>query len=129
MQVFPNSRIRAVVSTALLVMLWISVAVGAVITRRYVTTVARARAAAERQDLFIVCVAAEKYAEDNGAPAASLDQLVTERYLFAVPASPTTHQKYSILSCFPQEADPIETLPPTGNPRVGSARLAAERLK
>lgn len=75
-----------VVITIILILMGIAVA-------RYERSVIRAREASLKQDLFVMRNAIQQYTLDKEAAPSSLDDLVTSKYLSAVPTDPITRAK------------------------------------
>lgn len=75
-----------VVITIILILMGIAVA-------RYERSVVRAREASLKQDLFVMRNAIQQYTLDKEAAPSSLDDLVTSKYLSAVPTDPITRAK------------------------------------
>ncbi|WP_292974932.1 prepilin-type N-terminal cleavage/methylation domain-containing protein [Nitrosomonas sp.] len=63
-----------------------------IVSPRYFTSVDRAREAVLKQNLSILRDAIDKYHADTGRYPASLNQLVEDRYIRAVPVDPITEE-------------------------------------
>lgn len=63
-----------------------------IVSPRYFTSVDRAREAVLKQNLSILRDAIDKYYADTGRYPASLNQLVEDRYIRAVPVDPITEE-------------------------------------
>ncbi len=68
---------------------------------RYFAHIERAREATLRQDLHVMRDAIDKFYGDKGRYPASLEELVAERYLRAVPVDPLTESATSWRSVAP----------------------------
>lgn len=93
-----------VVITIILVLMGIAVA-------RYERSVLRSREATLKQDLFVMRNAIQQYTLDKEAGPSSLDDLVSAKYLSAVPTDPITRAKDWKTDSDPVLLDPQQTSP------------------
>ncbi len=93
-----------VVITIILILMGIAVA-------RYERSVLRSREGVLHQDLFIMRNAIQQYTLDKEAGPTSLDDLVSAKYLSAVPTDPITRAKDWKTDSDPVLLDPQQTTP------------------
>lgn len=93
-----------VVITIMLVLMGIAIG-------RYERSVARAREATLKQDLFVMRNAIQQYTLDKEAGPTSLDDLVASKYLSGVPTDPITRQKDWHTESEQVLLDPTQTTP------------------
>jgi general secretion pathway protein G len=100
----------------LLVVMAILGALLAIAAPRYFESVERAKEAALRTNLRMLREAIDKHRADTGRSPASLDELVSRRYLRNVPIDPITDRANSWL---------IENAPDGGEPGIHDVRSGA----
>ena len=88
----------------------------------YQSSVRRTREAVLKQDLFRMRDAIDQFYADKNKYPASLDELVTEKYLRAVPQDPFTNSKDSWRTVM-SEPDPLN---PTAQPGVYDVKSGSE---
>lgn len=93
-----------VVITIILILMGIAVA-------RYERSVIRAREASLKQNLFVMRNAIQQYTLDKEAGPTSLDDLVSSKYMSAIPNDPITRAKDWKTDSDPVLLDPQQTSP------------------
>lgn len=88
----PKLQKRGFTLIELLVVMAIIALLLTIVSPRYFTSVDRAREAVLKQNLSILRDAIDKYHADTGRYPASLNQLVEDRYIRAVPVDPITEE-------------------------------------
>jgi general secretion pathway protein G len=106
-----------VVITIILILMGIAVA-------RYERSVIRSREAALKQDLFVMRNAIQQYTLDKEAGPTSLDDLVSSKYLGAVPNDPITRVKDWHTDSDPVLLDPQQTSPGITDVHSNSADIS-----
>ena len=89
----------------------------------YGTSVQRAKEATLKEDLFRMRDAIDQYYADKGKYPATLDALVSEKYLRSIPMDPFTNSADTWRS-IPSEPDPTN---PTAEPGVYDVRSGSEQ--
>ncbi|MDD5330556.1 MAG: prepilin-type N-terminal cleavage/methylation domain-containing protein [Sulfuricella sp.] len=85
-----NARLRGFTLVELLVVLAIIATLMSLVTPRYTGSVDKAKEAVLREDLASLREAIDKHYGDTGKYPASLDDLVSKRYIRRVPVDPIT---------------------------------------
>ena len=88
----------------------------------YRNAIVRSQEAVLKEDLFRMRDAIDQYYADKGKYPASLDALVSERYLREVPIDPMTRERNWIVT--PAEPDPSN---PSAGPGIYTVRSASDR--
>lgn len=88
----PKLQKRGFTLIELLVVMAIIALLLTIVSPRYFTSVDRAREAVLKQNLSILRDAIDKYYADTGRYPDSLNQLVEDRYIRAVPVDPITEE-------------------------------------
>ncbi len=86
----PRSRIRGFTLIELLTVMTIVAILLTIAVPRYFNSVDRSKSVTLRQNLSVMRDAIDKYQGDTGALPETLDDLVSKRYLRAIPVDPIT---------------------------------------
>lgn len=92
MKFFSELKARGFTLIELLVVMSIIALLLTIVSPRYFTSVDRAKEAVLKQNLSILRDAIDKYHADTGQYPDSLNQLVEDRYIRAVPVDPITEE-------------------------------------
>ena len=89
----------------------------------YANSVIRAKESVLKEDLFRMRDSIDQYYADKGKYPSTLDELVSEKYLRAIPLDPFT-QSADTWRAIPSEPDPTN---PTADPGVYDVRSGSDR--
>jgi general secretion pathway protein G len=89
----------------------------------YGNSVTRAKESVLKEDLFRMRDAVDQYYADKGKYPASLDELVSQKYLRSIPVDPFT-QSADTWRAIPSEPDPTN---PTAEPGVYDVRSGSDK--
>ena len=107
----------------LLVVMTLLVVLATVGLTQYRNSIVHAREAVLKEDLFRMRDAIDQYYADKNRYPASLEELVSEKYLRAVPVDPITQSVETWQTTF-SAADPSN---PSGEPGISDVKSGAEQ--
>lgn len=103
----PENRANGFTLIELLTVMTIIAILLTIAVPRYFNSIERSKEVTLRQDLNVMRDAIDKFYGDNGALPETLDELVTKKYLRAIPADPITESAATWQTVAPQ--DPKKT--------------------
>ena len=107
----------------LMIVMAIIVILASIGTALYTNSLQRSKEAVLKEDLFRMRDAIDQYYADKNKYPASLDDLVAEKYLRAVPVDPFTQSTETWQTTF-SDADPSN---PTAEPGISDVKSGAEQ--
>jgi len=99
-------RYRGFTIIELLVALAIIATLLSIAAPRYIGNIDKSKESVLREDLYLLRDAIDKFYSDKGKYPESLDDLVTQKYLRAVPVDPYTESKESWVPVAPADGSP-----------------------